>query len=49
MFTYDGIDDSDMGSMESEERAELGEDEEQVIRLTDPVTGHTIAPDSVRT
>lgn len=46
---YEGIDVSDMGSMTSEDRAELGEEEEQIVNLMDPVTGDTIAPDSVRT
>lgn len=46
MFTYE-LEDSEMGSMDSEERAELG-GEDEVITILDPVTGDAIAPESVR-
>ncbi|CAM9148691.1 unnamed protein product, partial [Sphacelaria rigidula] len=46
MFTYE-LEDSEMGSMDSEERAELG-GEDEVITILDPVTGDAIAPESTR-
>lgn len=39
------VDDSDYGSLDSDEKAEL--DGEEFIEILDPTTGETIEPDSV--
>lgn len=48
IFAYENeMEDSDMESMDSEDRAELG-GEDEVITILDPVTGDVIEPESVR-